>query len=306
MLTKLHVENFRCLRSIDLDLEPLTVLVGPNGSGKSAVLDALRGSITVLREDVWQRRADVGVERIVVRNGERSRQRLTPQQGFNGGWRTAQLHVSPDRLRESNHVKQERYLHRTGINLANVFGTLPRRQQTEIASRLCQLVPLFADVDVRPAPQAGHHRIVFQDRWAQDVWYEPAEVSDGTMVVLAFLVIAASGDAPDLLTIEEPEHSLHPFLLGEVIALLRKLANGELGKPVQVVLATHSAELLNFVEPREVRFLSRNLEDGSTVIRSAPIESEQWQNAWEEYAGSLGNIWLSGSVGGVPGLPPGQ
>ncbi|MEK6608604.1 MAG: AAA family ATPase [Myxococcota bacterium] len=37
----LRVRNFRVLRSLDLELAPLTVLVGPNSVGKSTVLDAV-------------------------------------------------------------------------------------------------------------------------------------------------------------------------------------------------------------------------------------------------------------------------
>lgn len=41
MIRALHVQNFRCLRDVRVELDPLTVLVGPNGSGKSTLLDAL-------------------------------------------------------------------------------------------------------------------------------------------------------------------------------------------------------------------------------------------------------------------------
>jgi predicted ATPase len=142
--------------------------------------------------------------------------------------------------------------------------------------------------------------MVFQDRWTPSIWYEPSEVSDGSMIVLAFLTLAHMQKPPHVLAIEEPEYALHPYLVSEVIGMLRKLATGELGAPVQVLLATHSAELLNFAEPKEVRFLSRSLEDGSTQIRSAPTETEEWKTAFAEYEESLGELWLSGGLGGVP------
>src|SRR5262245_45666372 len=41
MITKLRVQNFKCLRDVTVELGPLTVLIGPNDSGKSSVLDAL-------------------------------------------------------------------------------------------------------------------------------------------------------------------------------------------------------------------------------------------------------------------------
>ncbi|HEY8379874.1 MAG TPA: AAA family ATPase [Nannocystis sp.] len=42
MLARLHVQNFKCLRDVDITFGPLTVLIGPNDSGKSSILDALR------------------------------------------------------------------------------------------------------------------------------------------------------------------------------------------------------------------------------------------------------------------------
>ncbi|MCY4475667.1 MAG: AAA family ATPase [Chloroflexi bacterium] len=41
-LTRIWARNFKSIRSLDLELGPLTVLVGPNASGKSNVLDVLR------------------------------------------------------------------------------------------------------------------------------------------------------------------------------------------------------------------------------------------------------------------------
>lgn len=40
-LAAIHIENFRCLRSADIEIGPATVLVGANGTGKSSVLHAL-------------------------------------------------------------------------------------------------------------------------------------------------------------------------------------------------------------------------------------------------------------------------
>lgn len=42
MLASLHVQNFKCLRDVEVAFGPFTVLIGPNDSGKSSILDALR------------------------------------------------------------------------------------------------------------------------------------------------------------------------------------------------------------------------------------------------------------------------
>lgn len=146
------------------------------------------------------------------------------------------------------------------------------------------------------------HTLRFHDRWSPDVTYGPNEVSDGTMLLLAFLVLQFQPQVPDLITIDEAERGFHPYLLGQYVDYLRKLSRGELGKqPIQVVLATHSAELLDHLRPEEVRFLSRSDEDGSVRVSEAPTESEDWEAVRAEYEDSMGGIWLSGGLGGVPG-----
>ncbi|RKH27600.1 hypothetical protein D7V77_11195 [Corallococcus sp. CA041A] len=42
MIEKVQFRNFKAYRSLDLDLEPFTVLVGPNASGKTTLLEGLR------------------------------------------------------------------------------------------------------------------------------------------------------------------------------------------------------------------------------------------------------------------------
>lgn len=41
MITKLHIENFKCLRDVTVELGPLTVLIGKNDTGKTSFLEAL-------------------------------------------------------------------------------------------------------------------------------------------------------------------------------------------------------------------------------------------------------------------------
>lgn len=66
---------------------------------------------------------------------------------------------------------------------------------------------------------------------------------------------------------------------------------------MHVVLTTHSASLLEFASPEEVRLLCRQ-DDGSVDIREVPSGTEEWRRL-EEYGRSFGSVWLSGGLGGV-------
>jgi hypothetical protein len=85
-----------------------------------------------------------------------------------------------------------------------------------------------------------------------------------------------------------------------MLSFMRQLSKGEIGsRPIQILMATHSAELLEFARPEEVRFLTRRGPD--VVVEKAPIESAEWESSFREYRESLGSVWLSGGLGGVPG-----
>ena len=40
-ITHIHIENFRCLENISMDLDLLNILFGPNGVGKTTFLDTI-------------------------------------------------------------------------------------------------------------------------------------------------------------------------------------------------------------------------------------------------------------------------
>src|SRR5258708_27654575 len=45
-IARLHIENFRSIKSLDVELGETTVFIGPNNAGKTAILDALRIGLT--------------------------------------------------------------------------------------------------------------------------------------------------------------------------------------------------------------------------------------------------------------------
>ena len=59
MITRLYVDNFRCLLNFELKLEDFTLLAGLNGSGKSSVLDLVHGLQLLLSGEVKVNHKDV-------------------------------------------------------------------------------------------------------------------------------------------------------------------------------------------------------------------------------------------------------
>ncbi len=45
-ITRIHIENFRCIRNLEVELGDTTVFIGPNNIGKTAILHAIRIVLT--------------------------------------------------------------------------------------------------------------------------------------------------------------------------------------------------------------------------------------------------------------------
>lgn len=302
VLKSIHFENFRCLRDVKIDFEPLTVLVGGNATGKSSVLTGICAPEMTEPADFWMRKGgplrisqtssttEVYRREVLVRDESQAGRRCSSQL----------LQLELGRLREPNELRRSGKLDVHGINLVNTFASLTRSKQQELVDRFCVYVPMFRDVTTLPL-EKGKVALQFQDRWNEDVWYTPDQVSDGTMLVLAYLLLMYQQPQVELVAIEEPERGLHPYLLGELIKFFRAMTRGEVGpRPVQVVLATHSSGILDHLQPREVRLLSRDRTSGEVRVETIDESTENWRRAYEEYEHSLGGIWLSGGIGGTP------
>ena len=296
MIERAVIENFRSIQKVDLRLSPLTCFVGPNGCGKSTLLDALNFNRSSPTRDQW-RHTKRAIKRTLVIDGQPHHGTDKPLFGSGVRWYQP-VHFKADDLRKHNHVHREDKVAASGQNMVNVFDSLPRRAQEELSGRFCGLVDAFADVDTEPT-SGGNQRLRFQDRWSS-VWFEPAQVSDGSLLTLGYLVLDYQRPRPEAVAIDEAERGVHPYLLSHLVDMWRGMAY-RADEPIQVFLATHSRVLLDLLEPGEVRFLSRD-DGGNLRVEEAPTGEADWTSYLEHYEGSLGSAWLSGGLGGVPGI----
>ncbi len=287
----IRIQNFRCLRDVKFKLGAFTVIVGPNASGKTALADALTG---LDRPD-----------------GNDSHMRTTAPHFWHGkgdsrnksifGGRRVKYTFAPASLRSTVVSNSVWDLDPSGTLLANLFDTLSRDQQQRFVADFTKLVPVYQDVTARAVQ--GKHHLEFQDRWNDAVWYQPQQISDGSILAAAFVALGYQREVPDLAVFEDPDHGLHPYLQRHVVELFRKLSRGEIGpKPIQIVCTTHSKALLDILEPDEVLFISRDRKTGESVISPAPTDDPNWTKLYDKFQGSLGDIWMTGTMGGVPSI----
>ncbi|MBN2128049.1 MAG: AAA family ATPase [Sedimentisphaerales bacterium] len=91
-------------------------------------------------------------------------------------------------------------------------------------------------------------------------------LSDGTVNVVA-LIIALFFEDKDVVIIEEPERNIHPRLISGLVTLMKDAARNK-----QVIITTHSPEVVRHAGVENLLLLSRDKEGFSTV--SKPAEKE--------------------------------
>jgi predicted ATPase len=109
--------------------------------------------------------------------------------------------------------------------------------------------------------------------------------SDGTLRVLE--VLSALHFGPHHLLLEEPETGIHPGLLAR---LLRELESYE----GQVIISTHSPQVVSWAKPEEIRLVERT--EGKTTVRSLTPEEIDRVHEYLSHDGTLGEFVYGGAL----------
>ncbi len=92
-------------------------------------------------------------------------------------------------------------------------------------------------------------------------------LSDGTVDVVA-LITALFFEDKDVVIIEEPERNIHPRLISGLVELMKDAARNK-----QVIVTTHSPELVKHAGLENLLLISRDKEGFSTISRPAEKET---------------------------------
>ena len=113
-------------------------------------------------------------------------------------------------------------------------------------------------------------------------------ISDGTLKYMLLLAIFYNPERGVLIDIDEPESCLHPDMIRSVAKIMKSAA-----KTSQIIVATHSALLLNSFELDDILVFEKNSKNETLVKRYSDDD-------FEEREGELlpGQLWLNGEIGG--------
>lgn len=199
-------------------------------------------------------------------------------------------YLSTDDARSQPEAGPEERLSKTGDNLANVVQFLKERHPErldEIFATLRRRVPRLERVLADVMPDG---RLLLQ---IKDAPFEQPVLSrfasDGTLKMLAYLVVLYDPNPPQFIGIEEPENFLHPRLLNELAEECRAATARS-----QLLVTTHSPFFLNAMRPEEVRVLYRDAQGFTQAVRASEIRGVP---DFVDAGALLGHLWIEGHLG---------
>lgn len=214
--------------------------------------------------------------------------RVAALREFITGWYVSYL--SADSARGQPEAGPQERLTKRGDNLANVIQYLAEqhgKRLEQVFDILRRRVPRIERVLAETMPD-GRLLLQIKDApFSQPVLARFA--SDGTLKMLAYLVLLYDPAPPPFIGIEEPENFVHPRLLPELAEECRAAS-----ARTQLLVTTHSPFFINALRPKEVRVLWRDENGYTQTQRAAGIPGV---NAFVRNGALLGQLWMEGQLG---------
>lgn len=332
MLKKIHIENFKSLKDVTLNLQRVNLLIGPNNSGKSNLLKAIvfyqsnkqfdfsatafLKKAETIRIEMWhqleQRISDypfginikeflrdkpVSIFSYLSREEAANVKEQVGAASFPYLLNDTIYRPNPNTFTDSYHLSNDESVNEDCSNLVPFLFNLGQNhrklfQQIENGLKTC--VGDLVGISTPAVDVAGVSklRLKFFDKNENDFWAD--EVSEGVLYFLALLCIVHQPNPPKLLLLEEPERGIHPRRIQEIMDFIFQLADE---KNIQVILTTHHERVVDyFADIPESVFIFDKDNEGATQVKNLLKDVIEPSDAAHEKDG-LPKIQFTASLG---------
>ncbi len=196
--------------------------------------------------------------------------------------RIALYAIFPDALRVPQKYSPVKPMERHGSNWAAILKDQPKETwKPDLVEALRKLTGDIEDIRVQ---QAASYLVVQFEHSTEGKkarkWFDSAQESDGTLR-MAGIITALLQDPPlPVVGVEEPELTVHPGAIGLLYDYLAQAA-----KRSQVIVTTHSPELLDRLDAEDVRVVRRV--EGTTTVG---LMAEHQRDAVKSGLMTLGDV----------------
>lgn len=332
MIDKLQFHNFKLLRESSLPLGRCTILIGPNSSGKTTALNGLK-ALRYPKQFSWYdlRTVTEGPDALVrIRahwGGELKGKvscyswlpggGITPRKDEHGPNRTQIEEINslvnnirvyaldPEEIAAKTELTKDLELQEDGGGIAAVLDRLRDRYPQRWDAFMEEFVRWFPEYKYLLFDVDDGKRVFSLQQLNNGAEIPARALSHGTLIALALLTLAHLPSPPSIIGLEELDRGIHPRLLRDLQQAIYRLSYpeqfGDKRQPVQVVATTHSPYFLDLFKNHPEEIVICEKQDDNIEFRRL----SEMPNVDEILEGtmSLGDVWYSGVLGGVPTAP---
>ncbi|MGC2857292.1 AAA family ATPase [Novispirillum sp. DQ9] len=193
--------------------------------------------------------------------------------------------IFPNTLREPQKISHSDDLSPHGGNLASILRRMTLRRDraelNEIEDLMRSILPRLERITVDSLGGYIVPRFLMREESGEEHFFDVNHLSDGTLRILGILTALYHDPGPRTIALEEPELTIHPGALPLLADAMKEAA-----KRRQVIITTHSPDLIDQFDPKDVRIVEM---DGRGVTSVAPLSQDQMQSV-KEHLFTLGQL----------------
>jgi len=181
--------------------------------------------------------------------------------------RIAVYDIDPKLTKKGVAITGKRELEEDAGNLAlalkNIIGDPEKKRK--FSNLLRDVLPFIEDFSVEKFMDISLV-LMLREKYSKNHDLPSPSLSDGTIMIFALIVALYFEDKPFII-IEEPVSHIHPFLVARVISMMK-----ESSKKKQVMITTHTTEVVKHASLEHLLLISRDSEGFSVLSRPADTE----------------------------------
>ncbi len=218
-------------------------------------------------------------------------ERVAAFRDFLTGWYLS--YFVPELARNPSQAGADPHLDRKGENLSRYLQFIERKNPDgfrQALDRISKKIPGM--LNIKPATSIDRRLILeFYMEGFSTPFYQQ-DMSDGTLKMLAYLLLMEDPVPAPLIGIEEPENGLHHQLLAALASEFKEYAEKSRGP--QLLITTHAPNFVDALTPDEVWILDKGKDGFSTLGRAADIQGVR---ALYDEGLPMGSLWFSDHFG---------
>ena len=337
MIEKIHIQNFKSIYDLELEVGRVNLFIGENGSGKSNLLEALvfvsasesnmlvneflvsRGlrvpEPKLMRSAFFEedRNSSIIVNinygknitiKYLFRNINQPYSRWETVRTFDNDIYHYQnfLIYSPENT-ALRVFEKENQIQPLGINgegllkLLKVINNYEDKSYINTIIESLQLFNWFEDITIPTDISSMEDKVIIKDKYLYRE-IDQRSANEGFLFILFYITLIVAKETPKAFAIDNIDASLNPKLCTKLMTILTKLAHKY---DKQIFLTTHNPAILDGIdlndEEQKLFVVSRN-ELGHTQMKNLTVKDNPLDEDGE--ALHLSEAFLRGYLGGLP------